>query len=70
MHGIPALVKAHSKRSKVFWACVCVIGMGMFLITLILNVKRYFEYPTVINVEQVRGRKQSKQSRIFCMQSS
>ncbi len=53
MHGVPSLIQSHTKKSKAFWAIVCLLGMGMFLYMLISLFVHYFSYPTVIKVNQV-----------------
>ena len=57
MHGVPSLVKAHSSGSRVFWACVCVIGMGMFIFMLVSLILQYLSYPTVLKIEEVSSLK-------------
>ncbi len=53
MHGIPSLIKARSKRGKIVWGIVCVLGMLMFIYMLISLVFKYFEYKVIVKVDQV-----------------
>ena len=53
MHGVPSLVKSHSMKSKIFWASVCVIGMGMFFFMLVSLIVKYFQYPVVVRIIEV-----------------
>ena len=53
MHGVPSLAKSKSTKSKVFWGCVCLIGMGMFVLMFISLIIKYFSYPTAVRIDQV-----------------
>ena len=55
MHGVPWLINARSNKAKVFWGLVCVIGMFMFIYMLVSLVIKYFTFPVVIKVDQVRN---------------
>ncbi len=53
MHGIGSLASARSLKVKLFWSCVCMASMGMFLFMLTRIVKRYLEFNVVVNIEEV-----------------
>lgn len=55
MHGVPSLVKAHNPRAKLFWSVVCLVAMGMFIFMLISLILKYFSYPVIVKVDQVRA---------------
>ena len=55
MHGVPWLINARSNKAKVFWGLVCVIGMFMFIYMLVSLVIKYFTFPVIIKVDQVRN---------------
>ncbi len=54
MHGVPWLISARSVKARTFWGLVCVIGMFMFIYMLVSLVMKYFDYPIVVKVDQVR----------------
>ncbi len=53
MHGIGSVSGAGSMKARIFWSCVCLGSMGMFLWMLSRLVKQYLAFPVVVNVEEV-----------------
>ena len=54
MHGIPWLISARSGKARMFWGLVSLAGMIMFLYMLTSLVIKYFSYPVIIRVDQVK----------------
>ncbi len=53
MHGIGSLSSAGSVKARVFWSCVCLGSMGMFLFMLSRIVRQYLAFPVNVNVQEV-----------------
>ena len=54
MHGVPSLIKSSSTGGKMFWSFVCVAGLSMFAFMLISLIKKYYSYPVVVKIGEVR----------------
>ncbi len=55
MHGVPSLVKAKTTKGRLFWALVCVFGLGMFVFMLLSLILKYLSYPVIVKIEEVRN---------------
>ncbi len=53
MHGVGFLVAAKSLKAKIFWSCVSLGSMGMFLLMLSRLVIHYLSFPVLVRVEEV-----------------
>lgn len=50
-HGVPRVTKARTFRGYVFWICVCILCIILFLFQAVFLVQRYFRYETTTQIE-------------------
>ncbi len=55
MHGIAQLSRAKSFKARFFWSGVCLIAMAIFLYSVSQLILKYFSYPVIVRVYQVRS---------------
>ena len=53
-HGLGTLASAGSIKAKLLWSVICLASMGMFCFMVSRIVRQYLEFPTNVNVEEVR----------------
>ena len=58
MHGIPWLVSAQTRKTRILWIIICTLAMMMFIYMLLSLIVKYYQYPVSVKVDQV--------SNIFC----
>ncbi len=53
MHGIPWLVSAQTRKTRILWIIICTLAMMMFIYMLLSLIVKYYQYPVSVKVDQV-----------------